>query len=476
MKLSALLLSVFLGTALFAQHENDLWYFGNNAGLDFSSGSPVPISGGQTAVYEGTAVASDDTTGNLLFYTDGIKVWDSNHQQMPNGFGLNGHTSSTQSAIIVPDPAAGNLYYIFTTGSAVGFNGGYAGLCYSIVDMSLNSGLGDVTLKNQVLLTQCTEKLVAVRDDYCEGYWVISHGWNSDAFYAYHVTNAGIGSPVVSNTGSIHQDVGSGNNSEAIGYMRISNDGTKLALNTFINMNTVELFDFDVYTGFVSNGAVIDTYPVSINNGPYGLCFSPDGTRLYVSNNSLTTNNALYQYDLTLSSASAIGASQTLIGSTTTNGLRYSALQQGPDGKIYMVKYTSNTIDVINTPNALGTACGYVSGAITITSGSPSYGLPSFTVLPACGKFSGMQTAAKPVAGIDLFPNPAQGKITVTVPGFQPGAELLIYDISGKVVYSKMLNAATTEINTGFLSDGIYQCSILSKGQFVGSGRLVIAR
>lgn len=175
MKLSALLLSVFLGTALFAQHENNLWYFGNNAGLDFSSGSPVPISGGQTFVYEGTAVACDDTTGNLLFYTDGMTVWNSNHQQMPNGFGLNGHTSSTQSAIIVPNPA-GTLYYIFTTGSAVGYNGGFAGLCVSTVDMSLNSSLGDVTVKNQVLLAQSTEKLVAVRDDYCEGYWVITHG------------------------------------------------------------------------------------------------------------------------------------------------------------------------------------------------------------------------------------------------------------------------------------------------------------
>jgi hypothetical protein len=477
MKLSTLLLFAFLSTALFAQHENDLWYFGNNAGLDFSSGSPVPISGGQTSVYEGTAVACDDTTGSLLFYTDGMTVWNTNHQQMPNGFGLNGHTSSTQSAIIVPNPA-GTLYYIFTTGSAVGFNGGYAGLCVSTVDMSLNSGLGDVTVKNQVLLTQSTEKLVAVRNDFCEGYWVITHGWNSDAFYAYAVTNAGIASPVISNTGSVHQDVGSGNNSEAIGYMRISNDGTKLALNTFINMNTVELFDFDVYTGFVSNGAVIDTYPVSINNGPYGLCFSPDGTRLYVSNNSLTTSNALYQYDLTLSSPTAIGASQTLIASTTTNGLRYSALQLGPNGKIYMTKYTSNTIDVINTPNALGAACGYVSGAITITSGSPSYGLPNFTVLPACGKFMGTPATAQPVAAIRLFPNPTDGKMTVSVTGFDiaAGAELLIYDVSGKVVYSKMLTAATTEINTGFLSNGIYQCSILGKGQFIGSGRLVIAK
>lgn len=476
MKLSTLLLFALCGTGLFAQHENDKWYFGNNAGLDFSSGNPVSISGGQTSVYEGTAVASEETTGNLLFYTDGISVWNSNHQQMTNGFGLNGHTSSTQSALIVRKPST-NQYYIFTTGAAVGYFGGYNGLCVSIVDMSLNSGLGDVTTKNQVLLTQSTEKLVAVRHPHCDSYWVIAHGWNSDAFYTYPVSSLGIGSTIISNTGSIHQDVGSGNNSEAIGYMRASNNGTKLALTTFINMNTVELFDFNPQGGIVSNGVVIDTYPVSYNTGPYGLCFSPDGTRLYVSNNSIANSNALYQYDLTLSSASAIGASQTLIASTSVTGLRYSALQLGPDGKIYMAKYTSNTLDVINNPNALGAACGYVSGAIAFSSGSPSYGLPNFAGT-VCGKVSAIESNSDEQAGLHIFPNPGNEKITVSVPHFHAGdkPELIIYDIAGRIVFSQVLNTAVTEIFTGFLSEGIYQCSVFSEGQIMGSGRLVIAK
>lgn len=476
MKLSALLVAALCATSLLAQHENDKWYFGTNAGLDFTSGSPVSISGGQTSVYEGTAVLSDENTGNLKFYTDGMTVWNSNHQQMPNGFGLNGHTSSTQSALIVRQPTT-NLYIIFTTGSAVGYNGGYAGLCYSVVDMSLNSGLGDVTVKNQVLLTQATEKLTAVRHPHCDSYWVIAHGWNSDAFYAYPVNFLGVGTPVVSNTGSVHQDVGSGNNSEAIGYMRASNNGTKLALNTFIEMNTVELFDFNPQAGLVSNGVVIDTYPVSYNTGPYGLCFSPDDTRLYVSNNSIANSNALYQYDLTLSTASAIGASQTLIASTSIGGLRYSALQLGPDGKIYMSKYTSNTLDVINTPNALGAACGYVSGAVTFVSGTPSYGLPNF-FSAECGKVSGIEAPSQQVHVIDVYPNPGNEKITVSVSDFHTcdNPEFIIYDITGRIVFTQRLQTPSTQITVGFLSEGVYQYSVLSKGQVLGSDRLMIAK
>src|SRR6188768_434859 len=141
-----------------AQHEADKWFFGTFAGLDFFNGSPVVLSGSAMATNEGCATISDNN-GNLLFYTDGITVWNKTHQVMPNGTGLMGGISSTQSSICIPLPGSTTIYYLFTVDEV----GGPNGFRYSIVDMSLQSGLGDVTTKNTLIQNTMTEKLTAVK-------------------------------------------------------------------------------------------------------------------------------------------------------------------------------------------------------------------------------------------------------------------------------------------------------------------------
>src|SRR5437764_1215512 len=109
-----LLIYLFLiCTASFAQKEANNWYFGRNAGVTFNGGAPVAVTNGQLNTLEGCASISD-ANGNLLFYTDGIKVWNKNHVVMTNGTGLRGDPSSTQSGIIVPKPGSSTIYYIFT--------------------------------------------------------------------------------------------------------------------------------------------------------------------------------------------------------------------------------------------------------------------------------------------------------------------------------------------------------------------------
>ena len=58
----------------FSQKEANIWYFGENAGLDFNSGTPQPLTGGQLNTFEGCSTFSDNS-GNLLFYSDGTTVW-----------------------------------------------------------------------------------------------------------------------------------------------------------------------------------------------------------------------------------------------------------------------------------------------------------------------------------------------------------------------------------------------------------------
>lgn len=71
---------------------------------------------------------------------------------MPNGFGLAGKCdnfkdSGTQPALIIPKPESNSLYYVFTTDCIEDTL--KMGLRYSIVDMNMNNGNGDVSVKNK---------------------------------------------------------------------------------------------------------------------------------------------------------------------------------------------------------------------------------------------------------------------------------------------------------------------------------------
>src|SRR5690554_7801034 len=165
----AILLFFFTTMGLYAQMQTAHWYFGRNVGLDFTNGSPVVVTDGQISTIEGCTSISDEY-GNLLFYTDGRRIFDRTHNIMQNGTGLRGDISSTTSAIVLPVPDNCNLYYVFTIDVQDGripFNlRPRRGLEYNIIDMSLNGGLGTVIEKNiEIPINgeqQGSEKLAAI--------------------------------------------------------------------------------------------------------------------------------------------------------------------------------------------------------------------------------------------------------------------------------------------------------------------------
>ncbi len=376
---SGLLLTTFssllITFTLHAQKENNIWYFGKNAGLDFNSGAPVPLTNGAMNTWEGCASVADGTTGSLLFYSDGSSVWNSSHVTMPNGFGLWGDESSSQSALIVPKPGSATLYYLFTTDA--GTNGLPHGgkMAYSIVDMSLAGGLGDITLKNVALFDTTSEQQTATLNANGCSVWVLAHRWNSDEFYAYLVSDTGISTPVISSSGSIH-------NCAYFGQIKISRDGRHLALplpcdaagNSF-----VELFDFDTATGIVSNGVQMPQ-----DHLVYGVEFSPNSNYLYVvdhNNSSAIIYKQVAQYNVSLGSSAAINASRIIVGivwNTTTffNG----SAQLAPDGKIYVVPTDKDSLCVINDPDSAGLACNFVVPGIYLGGPQNDHGLPNIVV------------------------------------------------------------------------------------------------
>ena len=112
MKKIILLIILLFSINAIAQKQANNWYFGINAGLDFSRNNILPLLDGQLQTGEGCSTISD-ANGDLLFYTDGVTVYNRNHEIMLNGNDLNGNNSSTQSAMIIPKPLDVNIYYIF---------------------------------------------------------------------------------------------------------------------------------------------------------------------------------------------------------------------------------------------------------------------------------------------------------------------------------------------------------------------------
>jgi len=67
MKKNVFFLFLLFSLASFAQGEANVWYFGENAGIDFNSGVPVALTDGQLDTLEGCATISNGA-GQLLFY------------------------------------------------------------------------------------------------------------------------------------------------------------------------------------------------------------------------------------------------------------------------------------------------------------------------------------------------------------------------------------------------------------------------
>lgn len=352
-------LFIFSVTKINAQGESNIWYFGQNAGLDFSSDSPVALSKGMLSTTEGVA-SMCSPKGDLLFYTDGITVWNKNHAIMQNGEKLTGDPSSTQSALAVPIPGSQTLYYLFTLDAEAGENG----LRYSVIDMSKQNGLGEVIQKNTEILTPCTEKVTAVKHRNNKDFWIITHAWNSNNFLAYPLTDKGIGTPVNSAVGSNHQ----GLNDNTIGYMKASPDGSQLAV-AVKEEAFVELFDFDNATGIVSNPIRLD---FEASSKVYGVEFSSNGNLLYVSAGG---KSEVWQFNLQAGSNEAIAKSGIVVGKTAGWA---GALQIAKDGKIYVSPYMIDKLDRIENPDMPGTACGYSTGAVDLKGKKATLGFPSF--------------------------------------------------------------------------------------------------
>ncbi|MBL7713633.1 MAG: gliding motility-associated C-terminal domain-containing protein [Chitinophagaceae bacterium] len=410
----------------FAQGENNIWVFGDSLGLDFNGGGPAAM---RTPSLSSECPATVcDADGRLLFYYGGrditeggmrrqrYSVSDKTHTVMPNGMDIlgNKNTSGMMGSCIVPFPDGSNRYYLFTAGTMEDYTGpgstGVSYLRYSVVDLSLRAGLGDVDplYKNVVIDSFPGETMVVAQGNDCS-VWLITNNSDVLQFNAYKISPAGLDhSPVVSSFAS-----GSALPGFVRSYLALSPNGKLLAFANTVQRK-IELYDFDKNTGRFSNQRTVeDAYT------GYALQFSPAGTKLY----ACYIGTALAQYDLTLlPSVPAVGASKYIVYGSATGLMR-----TGPDQKLYTF-LSAGSLWRVNEPEAAGAACDFTDYAPATSRYISGFG--ARVVLPGtlATSYSRRDTAACPGTEITINAPPgyngytwADGttgsRITLSAPG-----------------------------------------------------------
>ena len=369
-----LLVTLFVAQTVTAQNQANIWHFGKQVTLDFTSGEGVFVKG--FPFYSVDASASIcDSAGNFLFSCSAEKIWNRNKQIMPNGDDLIGIVWASQGALIVQKPGSDHLYYVFT----VGGDDEYLGLHYSIVDMHLDGGLGDVTEEKNIPLDvafDAYEKLTSVRHANDNDIWVITRKFkfHDDRYAAFLLTSSGLSPEVVlSHAPDRFYDNNRGN-------MKVSPDKNYLvaayeegANNTF--EKSFEVCHFNATTGKIEVLYTLVRNAHDCEYRPFAVEFSPDSKLLYVSYRCYSHDAMeLYQLDMQYVEDSVqFTQSEIFIGSGLVNGL-----QLARDGKIYCAGEFGwhDHLGIIHEPWKRGTACNFEDNAIDLE------GLEIFQYLP----------------------------------------------------------------------------------------------
>ena len=334
---------------------------GNPSGItkDFSN-LPTPLSGSVINQLEGVFCMSD-AQGELLFYSDGMKIWNKNHQETATG--LTGGTSSSQSGIIIPHPGINNTYIAFTIAQQ-----GNSNLSYSIVDR-----FGVVAAGNKnILMTggkgNLNEQVAAIKKTNGNGYWIVAAGegvGTNSSLNVWEVNASGVNTVCIGSYPLTVNTVPSD-----IGYLRFSPDGKYFAWPMYTS-NHLVFGTFDPNNGIITNLKVF-TPPYHY---AYGAEFSISGDILYIAEIQYA-NSRLFAYKF----ADLLAATNyNAVPNRTINfNQNIGALQLAPDGRIYGVLWDVSEMMIIDDVNDFDNFTVHKVSGLLPPSSRGQVGLPNF--------------------------------------------------------------------------------------------------
>lgn len=433
-----------------------------------------------------------DSTGQLLFYTNGIYIENRIHDSLLNtqdfnpGFVTDLYNSEgsgiPQAVIVLPYPGKKNEYIVFhVSGEYFLAYGQYQvqplHLNYSVIDINLDGGLGGIIegKKNLPAISDTVSqgRLIACKHANGRDWWVVTHKFHSDKYYKVLVSPDTVQ--------QFEQSIGNVFTSNDIFGMAVfSPDGSHYAqLN---NNDTIDLLQFDRCTGEFSNQitlAVPDT-PVKLS-ATLSCSFSPSSRYLYVS-----SYRRIWQFDTW---SSDINGSIMLVDSIDYYSYLYDPLflhQLAPDGKIYISTFDTDGLDpnlhVINNPDSIAALADFVPYGFSLPPIGGNFSVPNFPnydLGPLQG--SGCDTLyltnndlQLPV-DITIAPNPVADWLNI-IYKLHDDAEFELRDLYGKKVASISLfhYFKNRMIDVSALPAGVYLASVIQKGKRVWGEKVIV--
>ena len=269
--------------SLHAQGRTANWIFGDGYHIKYTDGEPevMPFVPGYVSK-EGASCISD-TSGELMFYSNTIRVWNRNFQPLYNSDTLPAldsppSSSKTNGSIFLPWPGDTlDRFFAFLQ-----MNDADNRLYCSKIDRDLDGGLGGIMVdfKNVPVWTHpICEQLTAIKHANGRDWWILARkGYPiSTQISLALLTPQGLES---------YEAQPAGFNGAFSGEMTASVDGSMVAIasndgNCSPAPPIVALYDFDRCLGILTLKDTLRTRECHIES--YGLAFSESGGKLYFS-------------------------------------------------------------------------------------------------------------------------------------------------------------------------------------------------
>ncbi len=493
MKYFAIVVFISLYAISFAQNRMNIWELGYSTNINYPNCEMRYVNGvmDTNKLFRimsllDTNSGLSDTSGNLLFYSNGLTICNKNHDTLQNAVNFNpGWTTDfyepdgmgiDQAILFLPFPGSSKKYYVFSlSGELIQNDIQPIHLSYSIIDMNLDGGLGGIvdSLKNKYAIedTLTNGGLSAVKHGNGVDWWVIIHKYSSDTYYKFLITPNGIQQPIIQNIGSkITQDI--------IVSATFSPDGSKFCYSNA--GGTFDFMEFDRCSGEFFNHVSVN----SIDSVPFtGCSFSASSRFLYVS-----TFTDLYQFDTwdsdMINNQIHIAAWDSFVDPIYHIPIFFYMHQLAPDNRIYLSTWNGSIyFNVINSPDNLGLACNFEPHSYVLPqyNGSiPSF--PNYDLEALFGSTCDTVFTLNLVNNVEtnsfkISPNPTIGVLNILY-DTKEDCQLTLYNVRGKQIASISLfhYFKNRLLNVSDLAAGVYLATVTCKAERIWSAKVIVQR
>jgi len=340
-----------------AQMHDNYWIFGynhdsptNNNGtlLHFENDYPEFRVEDMKHDFRLYCIVCSDSTGNLLFHTNGRQIRNRLHDIMEGGDTINpgpiwtdypNEYPSPVSGLSVPAPGLPNHYYIIHVSASYDFLIPFPILYYSLIDMNQNGGLGKVISKNNILAEGNWPSPVIIKHGNGRDWWLIAGDMLSRTYFTFLIDPEGIHLS--------HQQNVAPPSLTHYGYAQASPDGSFFVSND--DSTGLWIFDFDRCSGLLSHPRVLPYQPPVFWTA--SNAFSPDGRFFYAGTHLVVYQLDMQTIDSVYMSFDTIARYEYGASPAPPNYTHFYLPELAPDGKIYYATFNnSRAFHVLNRP------------------------------------------------------------------------------------------------------------------------------